>query len=216
MAEFRADKSHDFDLEVVLDAFRKCLRNDGSLSLDEYLRGFHELCRFFRLTGKLFGFVAKDLESKMKPIEARRRSSSIGHHYVTLQSMMHYEVTQGIERHKGHLPSGTRQFLRLHRALEFILEFMRQLRRGDEHAKTAHIASEVYSQTLSKHHPWVTRQLAALAVYMLPSKKFLIDVMCKQDYDKVHDLISDVTEEGQPIYDVAQRLYADCGLLHIP
>ncbi|KAL8584119.1 hypothetical protein ACOMHN_011734 [Nucella lapillus] len=216
MAELRADKRNDFDLEVVLEAFRSCLRNDGSLVLDDYLRGFHELCRFFRLTGKLFVFVAKDLESKMKPIEARRRSSAIGHHYVTLQSMMLYEVTQGIEGHKGHFPSGTRQFLRLHRALEFILEFMRRLRHGDEQAKTARIASEVYSQTLSKHHPWVTRHLAALAVYMLPSKKFLIDVMCKHDYVKVHDLINDVTTEAQPIYDVAQRLYADYGLLHIP
>lgn len=45
MAEFRSDKKHDFDLEVVLDAFRKCILPDGSLSLDEYLRAFHELCR---------------------------------------------------------------------------------------------------------------------------------------------------------------------------
>ncbi|XP_076451848.1 ceramide-1-phosphate transfer protein-like [Babylonia areolata] len=216
MAEFRTDRRHDFDLEVVLDAFRKCLRNDGSLSLDEYLRGFHELCRFFRLTGKLFGFVAKDLESKMTPIETRRLYPTIGHHYVTLQSMLAYEVGQGIQGHRGRLPAGTRQFLRLHRALEFILEFMRQLRHSDEHAKTSHIASEVYGRTLSKHHPWITRQLSALAVYMLPSKKFLIDVMCKHDYDRVHDLINDVTEEGQPIFDVAQQVYAEYGLLHIP
>ena len=78
----------------------------------------------------------------MKPIEARRKSS-VGHHYVTLQSMMRYEIEQGIVGDKGHLPSGTRQFLRLHRALEFILEFMRRLSHSDEHAKTAQIAYEV-------------------------------------------------------------------------
>ena len=78
----------------------------------------------------------------MKPIETRR-NASIGQHYATLQSMMRYEVTEGIVRDKGRLPSGTRQFLRLHRALEFILGFMRNVRHSDEHAKTAQIASEV-------------------------------------------------------------------------
>ena len=79
----------------------------------------------------------------MKPIESRRKSSAVAHHYVTLQSMMQYEVDKGIARVKGHSPSGTRQFLRLHHALEFILEFMRRLRHSEECAKTAHIASEV-------------------------------------------------------------------------
>ena len=51
---------------------------------------------------------------------------------------------------KGKLASGTRQLLRLHYALEFILEFMRQLRHSDEHAKTSHLASEV-SQKSDQH-----------------------------------------------------------------
>nr|KAG5689271.1 hypothetical protein BaRGS_005279 [Batillaria attramentaria] len=139
---------------------------------------------FFRLTGKLFGFVAKDLEWKMKAIEIRRKSPH-GSHYVTLQSMMQYERAEGIVRVKGRVPSGTRQFLRLHRALEFILEFMRQIHQRDDDEKTSHIASQVYHDTLSKHHPWVTRQIAAIAVYMLPPKKTLIDVMCKHDYNKL-------------------------------
>lgn len=46
MAEFKTDQRHDFDLEVVLDAFKKCRQNDGNLFLDEYLRAFHELCRW--------------------------------------------------------------------------------------------------------------------------------------------------------------------------
>lgn len=215
MAEFKTDRKHDFDLEVVLDAFRKCLLNDGSVSVEEYLRAFHELCRFFRLTGKLFGFVAKDLEGKMKALEVRRRSAQASH-YVTLQSMMQFEMSEGIVEAKGRHPSGTRQFLRLHRALEFILEFMRQLHLSDDNAKASHIASEVYSKTLSKHHPWVTRQIAAIAVYMLPSKKMLIDVMCKHDYSRVHSLIDDVTSAGQPIYDITERLYTESDLLTIP
>ncbi|KAK7473305.1 hypothetical protein BaRGS_00035437 [Batillaria attramentaria] len=215
MAEFITDHKHDFDLEIVLDAFKKCHQSDGTVSIDEYLRAFHELCRFFRLTGKLFGFVAKDLEWKMKAIEIRRKSPH-GSHYVTLQSMMQYERAEGIVRVKGRVPSGTRQFLRLHRALEFILEFMRQIHQRDDDEKTSHIASQVYHDTLSKHHPWVTRQIAAIAVYMLPPKKTLIDVMCKHDYNKVHTLIDDVTAAGEPIYNVTQRLYENYDLLNIP
>lgn len=216
MAELCADKKHDFDLEMVLEAFKRCLQPDGTLSIDQYLIAFHELCRFFSLTGKLFSFVAKDLRHKMKPIESKRKSSAAGENYATLQAMVRYEVEQGVVFHRGKHPSGTRQFLRLHHALEFILEFMRQLRHSDEDAKTSHVASEVYANTLSKHHPLFTRILAAGAVYLLPSKKYLIDVMCKHDYDRVHDLIDDVTAEGQPIYEATQKVYADNNILHIP
>ena len=46
MAErFTVEKQQDFDLEVVLQAFRQCLLEDGSLSVDAYLTAFHELCR---------------------------------------------------------------------------------------------------------------------------------------------------------------------------
>lgn len=51
---------------------------------------------------------------------------------------------------------------------------------------------------------------------MLPSKKVLIDIMCKHDYDKVHDLGDAVTAEGRAIYDVTQKLYDANNLLSIP
>ena len=43
--EFKVEKKQDFDLEVVLSAFRRCLLKDGTLSVDEYITAFHELCR---------------------------------------------------------------------------------------------------------------------------------------------------------------------------
>lgn len=74
----------------------------------------------------------------------------------------------------------------------------------------------MYEKTLSKHHPLITRKITYVALYFLPTKKFLIDIMCKQDYDTVHDLVDDVTAEGQTIYDVAQKLYEENNLLDIP
>lgn len=42
---FKPDKENDFDLEIVLEAFKQCLQPDGSVSMDQYLTAFHELCR---------------------------------------------------------------------------------------------------------------------------------------------------------------------------
>ena len=54
-----------------------------------------------------------------------------------------------------------------------------------------------------------------MAVYMLPSKKHLIDIMCKHDYDKVHDLIDLVTSEGQPVYQAVQQAYDGHDIEHV-
>ena len=171
--------------------------------------------RFFKLTGTLFGFVAKDLEGKIKTIETRRKGPG-GHHYNNVRSMLQYEANKDISKVKGHLHSGSRMFLRLHWAFEFILEFMSRISNSSDNDKTSVIAAEVYEQTLSKHHPWITRKMAAIAMHFLPSRKDLIEVMCKQDYETVLDMLHKVVEVGRTVYDTTERLYSDFGLLHIP
>ncbi len=56
--------------------------------------------------------------------------SSLGPNFISVQSMVNYEVTNNLTRCKvleGRVPSGSRTLLRLHRALEFILSFMREI-----------------------------------------------------------------------------------------
>ena len=171
--------------------------------------------RFFKLTGTLFGFVARDLEGKIKTIETRRKGPG-GHHYDNVRSMLQHEVNVGISKDKGHLHAGSRTLLRLHWAFEFILEFMSRISNSTDHDKTSVIASEVYEQTLSKHHPWITRKMAAIAMHFLPSRKDLIEVMCKQDYDTVLDMLHKVVDAGKSVYDTTEKLYSDYDLLHIP
>ncbi|XP_035827517.1 ceramide-1-phosphate transfer protein-like [Aplysia californica] len=214
MGSFDDSSKHDFNLEVVLSCFQRCLRTDKRVGLEDYLHAYHELCRFFKLTGRLFGFVAKDIESKMKAIEYHMHSEH-GHHYDTVDSMVEYEVDKGTARHKGSHPSGCRMMLRLHWALEFILAFMRQLLDEDEQAKTSKVAWDIYSKTLYHHHPWITSKLAAVAVFALPSKKHLIDVMCKHDYSNVMVLLEQVLDAGQPVYDAVERIMQESNLSHI-
>ena len=172
-------------------------------------------CRFFKLTGTLFGFVAKDIEWKVSVIESKLKSSR-SQHYRTVKKMVQYEVNNSMALKKGHDPSGSRTLLRLHWALEFILEFMSRISESTDVDKTSAIASDVYVKTLSNHHPWVTRKMATLAMYFLPSRKELISVMCKQDYTTVLELLHHVVEAGQVVYDTTEKVYAQNNLLRIP
>ncbi|GFN87176.1 ceramide-1-phosphate transfer protein-like [Plakobranchus ocellatus] len=205
----------DFNLEIVLNSLNKSLEEDGTVVLEEYLRAFHELCRFFKLTGRLLSFVARDLESKIKCVECHLHSLN-WRHYHTVESMINFEQTSGTTHQRGTHPSGCRMVLRLHWALEFILEFMDRIRVSGEEERISDITWDVYRQTLYNHHPWATRKLAQVAVYALPSKKQLIEVMCKHDYGAVLDLLAQVVQAGRPVHEATQRLFSSHDLLHIP
>ncbi|XP_045161715.2 ceramide-1-phosphate transfer protein-like [Mercenaria mercenaria] len=218
MEIFPHNENHDFDLELVLQALKRCPAGGGDIDLREYLVAYNELCRFFKMTGRLFGFVAKDLEHKISAIE-RKQNSDEGQHYTTAEKMIQFEINSPSLVHKGQNKrshSGTRTLLRLHWALEFILEFMSRMSKCSDHERTSKIATEVYEQTLSKYHPWLTRKMAAIAVYLLPSRKDLIHVMCKQDYQTVLQLLDKVVDAGKRVYDLIENIYRDHNLHNIP
>ncbi|KAK3105317.1 hypothetical protein FSP39_022389 [Pinctada imbricata] len=215
MATFDTDTKHDFDLEVVKTEFKKCRVHDDRLLLDNYLNAFTELNRFFRLSGRIFGFVAKDLEDKIHILQSHRKSDK-GERYESIQGMVNYEKSNQLLQVKGHLPSGSRTLLRLHRASEFILTFMARMSESDDHDKSSHIAAEVYSQTLAKHHPWLVQKMAGVAMYILPSRKQLLETMCKHDYAHVSTLLNETVSAGKPVYEITQKLYEENDLLDLP
>jgi hypothetical protein len=67
--------------------------------------------------------------------------------------MVTFESAAGLTAHRlnGKVPNGYRTLLRLHRALHFILEFMRRLSVSSDGASVGAIAAEVYYETLVKH-----------------------------------------------------------------
>ncbi len=73
----------------------------------------------------------------------------------------------------------------------------------------------MHNLTLAKYHIWIVRKMAALAMYMLPSRKQLVDIMCKQDMEKVVELTDQVVKAGHPIYDTTQALYEENQLLEL-
>ena len=164
--------------------------------------------------GRLFGFVAADLERKILVLEALR-SSLLRDKYEVVQTMVTHELNNGSANSTRRNPSGCRTLLRLQRALEFILQFMAKLADSDDDARVSTMASEVYHETLAKHHPWIVRKMAGVAMYILPNKKDLIQMMCKQDLDGVTVLLREVVEAGEPVYKSIYNIYEENELLNL-
>ena len=164
--------------------------------------------------GRLFRFVAADLESKITILEDYRKSYS-KNKYETVQSMVAYELNNGTADFGRRNPSGCRTLLRLQRALEFILQFMGEIAQSDHDAKISTIASKVYHDTLAKHHPWLVQKMAGVVMYILPSKRDLIQMMCKQDLDGVTVLLDEVVDAGKPVYETVYKLYEEHEILNL-
>jgi len=177
--------------EVICDALDKCLtlalvtsednkdsddNLDGSdvILMDEYLRAYKELAKFFHSLGVIFSFVAKDVDSKIHILETYRSDELSGHHYKTFQSMIKYEESENLLKDPKR-PSGSRTVLRLHRALQFFSLFMEELAEVSGSTASGPIAREVYKKTLAPYHSWVIQKSASFAMYKLPTRDSLID-----------------------------------------
>ncbi|XP_077994826.1 ceramide-1-phosphate transfer protein-like [Glandiceps talaboti] len=206
-----------FDLMTVLKEAKACHSEENAILLSQYLAAYSELTRFFDLLGPIFSFVARDLKDKIDTLQQRQRSE-YKEHYRTVQSMVQYEVNNNLinRRSPTGLRSGTNMLIRLHRPLQFIIEFMREFRDSDESVRIANLAMKVYNKTLAKYHIWIVRKAARIAVYTLPGRKALMETLCKQEPEKVVELITPVTDTIQIVYDEVQDLYTKYNLLQLP
>lgn len=57
--------------------------------------------------------------------------------------------------------------------LEFIREFLWQLNEISDTDKTSMCCQDAYNKTLAKHHPWVVRKAAIVAMYTMPTRELL-------------------------------------------
>merc|ERR1712106_182237 len=74
--------------------------------------------------------------------------------------------------------TGTRNLLRLHRALEYINAFLNGVPELDANDKCCQMSQEAYKKTLMKYHPWVVQKAASMAMNLLPTKLGLIQKFC--------------------------------------
>jgi len=202
LAVLADDGQPDFDLEIVLKGFKECQGEDSELKLADYLYAFTELTRFFRLMGRLFGFIASDLESQISFLTILEKSSDEN---KTIQSMLAHEKTTGNT-------CGSKCLQELHWDLEYIGEFMAELLTATNDGSTSEIAARVYERTLAMHHNWLMRKMAVLAMYTLPRRDMLIKSMCKQDSEQVNVLLNKVVKEIKIICQVTENNLKEYGV----
>ncbi|KAL7639770.1 UNVERIFIED_CONTAM: hypothetical protein RMT77_009180 [Armadillidium vulgare] len=206
-----------FDLQVVLDGFKKCKRDDEQIYMDDYLRGYIELNKFFQLLGSVFNFVASDVQKKITILECYRKGGA-GDFYYSIQSMIEYEKDNSILE-STEQQSGSRTLLRLHRALEFIIGFLEELKKASLETKLGSISSEIYNRTLAKHHSWILGKTVSAVLYLMPTKQVIVEKVTKGDmeiYRQHESLLPEVIEVMQSVFNLTQKLYEDYDILNLP
>lgn len=206
-----------FELAIVLDAFKKTLQEDGSLVMDEYIRGYGELCIFFDMLGTVFGFITSDVREKMGILQDYRKSKH-GEKYVFIQAMLDFEIENDLTRKTTHPLSGSRTLLRLHRALAFTMLFMSKLSQSTDDDSSYYMAKDAYNESLANFHPWIIRKAALWAMYTLPKVGDFIKKIAQANMDKgkTKQLLKEVTDAMKQVYDFTEELYTKHNLHDLP
>ncbi|XP_038052920.1 ceramide-1-phosphate transfer protein-like [Patiria miniata] len=205
-----------FDFKHLLDEFTASKTPEHYILMEHYVNAFNDLSRFFVLMGTAFGFVSKDINEKVGILKAHRAENP--DHFVTIQSMVAYEVENNLTQAKtpSGLLSGSRTLLRLHRTMDFVAKFLGRLQDMKDDEYTSKPAAEEYNRSLGKFHPWMIRKIAGLAMYTLPTRAVFIRKYCKQEKEELEKLVGPTAAIMTEIADITQQLYTDNDLLDLP
>ncbi|XP_068195623.1 ceramide-1-phosphate transfer protein [Antennarius striatus] len=207
-----------FSLQEVLDTFRLCLSENKEVYLQHYVAGWRGLVKFLNSLGSVFGFISKDAVNKIKILVTYLEGEN-GSQYVTVQSMVAYELDNGLvdlTKRGSHPESGCRTLLRLHRALRWLELFLERLRTSNEDSKTSIMCAEAYNVSLSQHHPWLIRKAAGMAFCVLPGRPAFFEVMNVGPPEQVVAMLGEALPLISEVYQITEELYAQRDLLKLP
>ncbi|XP_078414130.1 ceramide-1-phosphate transfer protein [Cetorhinus maximus] len=207
-----------FSLAEALECFRNCLTDDGEIVQEHYLNGWKGLVKFMNSLGKAFSFISSDAFAKIQILENYRCGAN-GHNYLTIQSMVKYEVDHNLvdlKKRGDYSSSGCRTLLRLHRALKWLQLFLEKLRVASDDSKTSVLCTEAYNDSLANYHPWIICKAAAVAFYMLPSRASFFEIMNMGPTEKVVAILGEALPLISKTYNITQDLYSQHGLLDLP
>ena len=188
-------------------------------TVQEYITGYKEIYKFLCLMGTVFGWVGSDVYDKVVLLE-KYLAGDKQEHYRTVKSMIAFEVKNDlIKTKKKDDQSGSRTLLRLHRALEYIYEFLGSLEDIDDETSVGQVSKDAYEKSLMKYHPWIVQKAAKLGMGMLPSKKGLIQKIIPDDdqakLEKARKDFPRAVEEMRRTYNKTQVFYKEHNLLNI-
>ncbi|XP_034951723.1 ceramide-1-phosphate transfer protein [Chelonus insularis] len=200
-----------FDLHIVHDNFDRALVEGDDVDIKAYLEAYNELYKFFQLMGTVFSFVSSDLKQKIDILNELLKENK----YQTIKSMIDHEKENKLLE-KGDYTNGSRTLLRLHRGLDFIREFLRQLGDLKDSEKTSSCCQDAYNKTLAKHHPWVIKKAAIVAMYTMPTREVLFKKVCGDEVQRNIDILPKMLEVTADIFNRTHNLYELHGLHSLP
>ncbi|KAG5347101.1 CPTP protein, partial [Acromyrmex charruanus] len=193
-----------FDLRTVHDHFDQALVENDDIDLKAYLEAYNELYKFFQLMGSVFSFVSSDLKQKIEILTELK--SKDAQNYMTVKSMIEYERENKLLE-KTDFVNGARTLLRLHRGLDFIREFLQQLGDLADVEKTTSCCQDAYNKTLAKHHPWMIRKAAIVAMYTMPSREILFKKVCGENVQRNIDVLPKMLEVTADVFNRTDSIY---------
>merc|ERR1711981_111035 len=216
-----SDAPSDSILEKLRVSFEGCIRDDGKILIKNYIDGFEELYKFLNLLGTVFGWVSTDVDAKMEVLRQHRKAENADK-YENVQDMVAYEVDNKLIKPKARDSStGSRNLLRLHRALEYIIAFLKGVPDLGTDEKCCPLSQDAYKRTLMKHHPWVVQKAATLAMHMLPLKKGLLEKVSgkefgSDEYKAAEEILPRGVKVMEEVYAKTEEIYKQHDLLTLP
>ena len=172
--------------------------------------------RFIDLLGTVFGFTNKDINEKITILKAHNEGPAADK-YKSIQSMVEYEVSNKITETKADLPNGCRTLLRLHRALDFLTGFLEILQDSDPKLHFTNSVHACYKNTLGRYHPWVVQKAVGLALYTLPTKETILQMIAEgEDAATIPQQLTEIIEKLRLIFNNVQRLYTVNNIMDLP
>uniref|UniRef100_A0A0R3S028 GLTP domain-containing protein n=1 Tax=Elaeophora elaphi TaxID=1147741 RepID=A0A0R3S028_9BILA len=213
MAEEDVTEGSKFDIDLVTKLFENSLMGNNDISLPLYIDAYEEINKFFPLLSKGFSFVEKDLLEKEKILHELHAVDPV--HYETVNSMISWECRSGTPSEKG-----SRTLLRLHRALLFIIDFLKNLKDSGEEDQISTLCQASYDSTLSKHHSWIVRKLVGVATHLLASRDCLLNALIKerspQHENEVKQAITKLIGVAEKVSHRLQQIYENKNILNLP
>ncbi|XP_054756937.2 ceramide-1-phosphate transfer protein-like [Lytechinus pictus] len=193
------------DIVIVRDCFKAAKKEDGTINIEDIMRGYEEIARLYDMMGSLFTFVSKDMRYRLKALETHRSDDTLSANYQTVQAVLDYETANGIKRKskRGGL-SGNRALHEMHFDIEFFIEMFITLAAGNDESKCSELSRQAFDKTLSNNVNFAVRQAARLAMRWLPTRKEFIDSYLKQDTAQALELIEPTTTIMKQVYDVME------------
>ncbi|CAG2068368.1 unnamed protein product [Timema podura] len=166
--------------------------------------------------GSIFSFVASDLKDKIGILEELQKADSTGN-FSTFKKMVNYERDNGLLNKQGYV-SGSRTLLRLHRGLDFIRLFLKQIEELKAEEKTVKACQDAYNCTLAKYHGWLIRKSAVLAMHALPTREALLIKVCgsREEIERGVQVLPKMLEVTAEAYKRTDDLYTACDLHGLP